>query len=226
MIAVFIIMALVLIVLPILLGRLSGKNPMEIIFGRRVNDTAFSRGNGEESENAGPLQKNSTRQELMVLISDLLSYSRRNHFYCFTPGTLEVNGEVASLSAVIVTRSAVMGFNCFGYGGTVYADMSADRWRQVINGQTIHIDSPVKRNEHQDELLAASLEKIGYGDLKHTVYGVFTAGGVELKNRSGTQCYTAKEIMGVLGSDKVLRDKGLDPQKIGKLLEQQTKKSK
>jgi hypothetical protein len=32
--------------------------------------------------------------------------------------------------------------------------------------------------------------------------------------------------MGVLGSDKVLRDKGLDPQKIGKLLEQQTKKSK
>ncbi len=171
MIAVFIIMALVLIVLPILLGRLSGRSPMEVIFGRRVNDTAFGQGKDGEKEKAGPVQKNSTKQELMTLISDLLSYSRRNHFYCFTPGTLEVNGEVASLSAVIVTRSAVLGFNCFGYG-------------------------------------------------------VFTAGSVELKNRSGTQCYTAKEIMSLLGGDQILRDKGTDPQKVGKLLEQQTKKKR
>ena len=58
MLPVFIIMALVMIVLPIVLGRLSGKSPMEVFFGSRVNSSAFGGGNqAQENKDAGKAEK-------------------------------------------------------------------------------------------------------------------------------------------------------------------------
>ena len=39
---IILIMIAVLIVLPIIFARMSGKNPMEMFFGSRVNDTSFA----------------------------------------------------------------------------------------------------------------------------------------------------------------------------------------
>ena len=79
---IILIMIGVMIVIPVIFARLSGRNPMEIFFGRRVNDTGF--GTGEKKASGGGKkakeEKNSTRNDLMVLISDLTGYARRNHF--------------------------------------------------------------------------------------------------------------------------------------------------
>ena len=52
MIPVYIIVGLVLIGLPVLLGKLTGTNPMEIMFGQRVNNTIFGRKKKEQEDSA------------------------------------------------------------------------------------------------------------------------------------------------------------------------------
>ena len=263
-IPLFIIMALVLIGLPILLGRMSGKSPMEVFFGSRVNNTPFMRKNtgntsenGSESGNDGgkesnpdgggrsggagrsagvqgtgknsgkgvPEAKNSSRQELMQFISTILSYARRNHFYSIVPGTVTIGEDMAVLSAIVVTRSAVLGFNCFGYGGTIYADPGEAQWRQVLGGQERNIDSPVVRNQKQREILERVLAECGYGDLKTEVFGVFTAASANLKNSGNTHCYTVPRLRELLASDKILRDGGIDPRQVGTALGKYQKKA-
>ena len=79
---IILIMIAVMIVIPVIFARLSGKNPMEIFFGRRVNDTGFGAGGKKQDPQAGKKgkeEKNSSRNDLMVLISDLTGYARRNH---------------------------------------------------------------------------------------------------------------------------------------------------
>ena len=240
MLPVYIIMALVLIGLPILLGRLSGKSPMEVFFGDRINNTIFgrkkSKGSGASSADTGennpakgkgsnPPAKNSTKQELLSFVSDLVSYSRRNHFYSIVPGTLSINGETASFACIIVTRQTVLGFNCFGYGGLIFCENGKDTWRQLMNGQETRFDSPAIKNQKQEEILRQVLTACGYPDLRTQVYGVFPAPSASLQHRSGTDCYSHKNMLQLLQNDTYLKDKGVDPQKVGKALEKYVKKA-
>ena len=245
MIPVYVIMALVLIGLPVLLGKLTGKNPMEILFGDRVNNTLFGKKKKEDpstetdekggtrSESSGKkgekgktpsIQRNSSRQELMQTISELLSYARKNHFFCIVPGTLQHGDEVATLAVLIVTRCSVLGFNCFGYGGTVYAGSGDDAWRQVLNGEEKKIDSPVSRNKKQKEILDAVLKECGYLNIRTEIYGVFTASGVILKDHRNTRCCSQKVLMEILKGSHFMEDSGVDPKKIGRTLETHIKK--
>ena len=232
MLPVFIIMALVMIVLPIGLGRLSGKSPMEVFFGSRVKDSAFGAGetkgtDGEKKAKSGgkqEVQAGSTRQELMECISMLLSYARRNRFYCMVPGTVTADGETASLAAVIVTRSAVLGFNCFGYGGKIFASRTDGPWLQNAGDGEKEIDSPTVRNRKQKEILDKALASCGLEGLETRVFGVFTAGSAKLKNSGGTGCVTVRELQEVLGSDRILKDGGVDPKETGARLEACRKK--
>ena len=238
MFAVYIIMALVIIGLPVLLGRISGKSPMEIFFGRRVNDSAFGGDNAsakgtdgaakkEAAQNGGKLSpaRNSTRQELLSFISELVSYSRRNHFYSLVPGTLELEGEVTSFAAVIVSRNAVLGFNCFGYGGDLFCAKDQEKWKQQAGGKESLIESPVRKNMRQQELLEKALELCGFPDVSCQVYGVFTAPSASLKNRGGTNCYTKEEMMNLLAKNEFIKDKGVEPVRIGRALSGLLKKA-
>ena len=236
MLPVIIIMVLVLIVLPIVLGRMSGKNPMEVFFGERVNDTVFGKKksgtdgnqdgkNNEKKKKSGPSARNSTKEELLSSVSQLVSYARRNHFYSIVPGTLMMDDEVATFSVILVTRAAVIGFNSFGYGGDIYCDKGKEKWNQDLGGNKTRIDSPVLKNEKQKEILSGVLKRCGFDDIGYEVYGVFTSPSTVLKNRSGTDCYTQKDMMNVLQGDSFLRDRDVDVQKVGKALEKCIKKA-
>ena len=235
MLPVFIIMVLVLIVLPIVLGKMSGKNPMEVFFGERVNDTVFGKKKNETDDKSGKKDgkkkrsggpaRNSTKEELLSSVSQLVSYARRNRFYSIVPGTLMLDDEVATFSVIIVTRAAVLGFNSFGYGGNIFCDKEKERWNQDLDGNKNRIDSPVLKNEKQKEILSGVLKKCGFDNTAYEVYGVFTSPSAVLKNRSGTDCYTQKDMMNVLQGDRYLRDQGVDVQKVGKALEKYIKKA-
>lgn len=240
MLPVYIIIILVLIVIPILLGRRLGRSPLEVLFGEQANNLFFRKkknGTNADSEDAKgspgkqgkkrkkeTVQKNSSRQELMTAISAFLTYGRRNHFYVIVPGTLMHEDKVASLAAIIVTKGQVLGFNCFGYGGTVHAGFGDDDWRQVLNGEEKTIDSPVVRNRNQREILDAVLKECGYLNMPTEIYGVFTAAGTILKDHKNTHCCTQKAMMEILKGDRFMEDKGIDPVKVGKALEVHVKK--
>jgi hypothetical protein len=251
MIALVAIMALVLIVLPILMGKLTGRSPLEILLGSRANKSIFvkkekaeeaaaeenetngGKGNaagktgtkGAKGKNSGK-EKNSSRQELMTAISGLLSYGRKNRFFCIVPGTLEHGDDVASLAVLMVTRNSVIGFNCFGYGGTIYGAIGNEEWKQVMNGEEISFESPVARNKKQREIVNAVLKECGYPEIRTEIYGVFTAAGVVMRDHRGTYCHTYDAMMETLKGNRFLEDKGVDPLKVGKELEAHCKRQK
>ena len=154
---VILIMVAVLIVLPVIFARISGKNPMEMFFGSRVNKTSFA---GEKPENEKQREpkkgreKNSTKNDIMVLISRLLTYARRNRFYTIVPGTLTIGEQTASLAAVVVTRGCVLGVNCYGFGGSIEGKSGSADWVQTLNGERKSFPSPTVKNEEQRKILA------------------------------------------------------------------------
>ncbi len=226
------IIGLVLIGIPVFLGKRTGQSPMELLFGNQSKNTLFGKrkkdepdsGKKEKDNNASARQKNSSRQELMKTISALLSYGRRNRFYCIIPGTLIHGDEVASLAVLIVTRNSVLGFNCFGYGGTVHVGSGEEPWKQVINGEEKKLESPVVKNKKQKEIVDAVLKECGYPEIKSEIFGVFTASDVVLKDNRNSRCYTQKTMMEVLKGNRFIVDKGVDPRKVGKVLETHVKR--
>lgn len=225
---IILIMIAVLIVIPVIFAKASGKNPMEIFFGSRVNDSRFGPGD-EKKEKKSEKQKeekNSTKNDILVLISDLTSYTRRNHFYMVMPGTLQHKGKTASLAAVVITRGLVLGINCFGYGGKVAAGSGKDDWTQTMNSQKKRFPSPVVKNEEQEKILRSVLKEAGLEGTPCKVIGVFTAPDVALSGIRGTNCYNRDTLKTFLASDTCMTSKDLDPQTIGKALEPFVKRQK
>ena len=206
---VILIMVAVLIVLPVIFARISGKNPMEMFFGSRVNKTSFA---GEKP--------------IMVLISRLLTYARRNRFYTIVPGTLTIGEQTASLAAVVVTRGCVLGVNCYGFGGSIEGKSGSADWVQTLNGERKSFPSPTVKNEEQRKILADVLVDAGYPEVDAQVVGVFTEPKVRFTKVAGKGCYTMDMFRDFLASDMCMRSKDLDPSEIGKKLEAYVKRAK
>lgn len=226
---IILIMIFVMIVLPIIFARMSGKNPMEIFFGSRVKDSAFqsrSAGVGEPEKKNKREEKNSNRRELMIVMSDLTSYARRNRFYMIMPGTLQYNGKTANLAAIIVTRRAVIGVNCFGYGGKITAGSGKDDWTQNLNGEKKKFASPVVKNQEQERILRGVLDAEGLRNVECKVVGAFTASGVQLTGAGGTHCYDRRLLGNYLSSDECMTSRDLIPKEIGEKLEKYIKRQK
>lgn len=220
-IILYLIIAAVLIGLPAFLAKKTGVNPMELIFGDRVNQTPF-RKKEEESSDAKPAPRketNSSRNDLLNLISQLATYARRNHFRLIVPGTLSDNGTTAVLTALLLTRSRVVGINCFGFGGSVQAQPGDADWQQTMNGEKTTFPSPVKKNRQQREIVQNILKETGWPDADVEIIGVFTSPSVRLHQVSKTNCYSKDGFLTYLQNSRFLNDRGLDPKKLEEALE-------
>ena len=246
----------VVIVVPILLAKKAGQDPIEVIFGRRLSGTLFGKKNasseaeGKEpedgSENAG-LQKdtakpsaqkssgrsgksvretNSSKSDLVRLISKLATYARKNHFRLIVPGTVTVNGTTAALAAILITRCGVVGINCFGFGGSVSAGPGDDDWTQTMNGEKISFPSPVKKNRQQREIVQQALADAGWANTPVEIIGVFTSPTVRLSKGSRTNCYTKVNLFNYLYKDRFLKDGGIEPERLEAALEPMILRSK
>ena len=221
-ITIILIMFFVLIVIPIIFARLSGRDPMEVFFGSRVKGSAFAAKDKEEVKKESETkntERNSDRNDLLVTLSDLISYTRRNRFYVIMPGTLQYQDKMANLGAIIITRGAVIGVNCFGYGGTVTAGSGKDDWSQRINGEKKRFESPVVKNGEQEQILKDVLAAEGLQDVESRVIGVFTSPSVQLTGAGGTGCYTRNTLKKYLASDECMVSRNITPKEVGKKLE-------
>ena len=225
-IILYALIVLVLVGIPVVLSRKTGKNPMELLFGKRRNRGAFGSQKKDASDgttgNNPPKtgkQTNSNRNDFMDLISKLATYARRNHFRLIIPGTLSCDGKIAVLTALILTRSGVVGINCFGFGGRVIAAEGEKGWTQVMNGKESTFPSPVRKNRDQEKLVRKVLAEIGRADTDVEIVGVFTSPSLWLSNASGTNCYKKEDALKYLKSDRFMGDKGLDPKALDEALQ-------
>lgn len=211
------IIVLVLLGIPAVISKKLGVKPMEMLFGKLANRGIFKSDKGEgkgAGQSAKPREKqqtNSSRNDLLDLISRLATYARRNHFRMIVPGTLSCDGTIAVLTALILTRSGVIGINCFGFGGRVDAQRGEKDWIQVMNGAQTAFANPVTKNRNQERLVRQVLGEVGFPGAEVEIVGVFTAPSVWLTNAEGTNCYTTQDAMKYLRGDAFLRDGGLDP---------------
>ena len=171
-------------------------------------------------------EKNSTKNDIMVLISRLLTYARRNRFCTIVPGTLTIGERTASLAAVVVTRGCVLGVNCYGFGGSIEGKSGSADWVQTLNGERKSFPSPTVKNEEQRKILADVLVDAGYPEVDAQVVGVFTEPKVRFTKVAGKGCYTMDMFRDFLASDMCMRSKDLDPSEIGKKLEAYVKRAK
>jgi hypothetical protein len=216
------IIVVVLIGVPVLISRKIGIKPMELLFGKMANRGLFKSKKDDSQQSDKPKERkqtNSNRNDMLDLISRLATYARRNHFRLIIPGTLSCNGEMAVLTALIITRCGVVGINCFGFGGRVVAEGGGKDWVQIMNGTQTAFPNPVTKNRNQEALVRRVLEAVGYPTAEVEVVGVFTSPSVWLSNTAGTNCYTKEEAMKVLRGDAYLRDGGLDPRALEAVLQ-------
>ena len=186
---------------------------MEMFFGSRVNDTSFAGEKPENEKQKAPKgrEKNSTKNDIMVLISRLLTYARRNRFYTIVPGTLTIGERTAGLAAIVVTRGCVLGVNCYGFGGSIEGKSGSSDWVQTLNGER--------------KILVDVLTDAGCPEVDAQVVGVFTEPKVRFTKVAGKGCYTMDTFRDYLASDTCMRTKDLDPSEIGKKLEAYVKRA-
>ena len=123
------------------------------------------------------------------------------------------------LTALLITRSKVVGINCFGFGGRVIAKEGEEDWEQIMNGIRTTFPSPIQKNRNQEKIVRQVLEEVGFADTEVEIVGVFTSPNVWLSDAAGSNCYTKDNAMKYLKSESFLADRGLDPQKIEAALE-------
>ena len=84
------IIIVVLLGIPVVISKKTGVKPMEMLFGKMANRGIFKSDKaGEKSDRPREKkQANSSRNDLLELISRLATYARRNHFRLIVPGTL------------------------------------------------------------------------------------------------------------------------------------------
>ncbi len=215
------IIVVVLIGIPVFISRKLGAKPMELLFGKLANRGIFKTDeNGEAKDKPREKkQTNSNRNDMLDLISRLATYARRNRFRMIVPGTLSRDGEMAVLTALIITRCGVVGINCFGFGGRVVAEGGGKDWIQIMNGTQTAFPNPVTKNRNQEALVRRVLEEVGYAGADVKVIGVFTSPSVWLSNTSGTDCYTKEAAIKLLRGDAFLKDGGLDPKALEAVLQ-------
>lgn len=207
------IIIVILLGVPVVISRKFGIKPMEMLFGKMGNRGIF-KSDKDGERNGQPREKqqtNSSRNDLLDLISRLATYARRNHFRMIVPGTLSCDGTIAVLTALILTRSGVVGINCFGFGGRVDAQRGEKDWVQIMNGTQTSFSNPVQKNRNQEKLVRQVLEEVGFAGADVEIIGVFTAPSVWLSNASGTNCYTTEDALKYLRGDAFMKDGGLEP---------------
>ena len=63
---------------------------------------------------------NSMQGELTAIVSQLITFTKRQHYTLVYPGTIQESGQLTTTLALVVTPGGVVGLNCFGFAGEIH----------------------------------------------------------------------------------------------------------
>ena len=213
-----ILVVLLIIAVPVILRRRGKNGPKEERSGSQKRELF-------RLQKLEPRVSNATRADMMELLSALITFSRRNKIGIVFPGTVEYGNEVATLLALLVTKSEVIGVNSFGYGGTVTEGKGDGDWKQHMNGQDIRIKSPVVMNRHQHRICRQAMDAAGMQDISFRVAGVFSNRHVTFADGNGNGFWTRESFFEELKTQLAAEEERIpNPQKVVDQLVAITKK--
>ncbi|ETP72825.1 hypothetical protein UYO_1242 [Lachnospiraceae bacterium JC7] len=227
------IMALVLIFLiPVMASRQGmsyGEYVLSLFTGKkRLYDAAEE----EKRIKSGAKRKerhlfNGKPNEMMQLLSTLMIFVRRNKLGLVYPGTVDNNGNIASIMCFVVTRSRVYGINCFGYAGVINEGSGNKNWKQHINYQDISIQSPVVMDMAQYDLVRDAMDKAGMKEIPLEIKGVFTSRDAVLNNPvSRNDIMTVKGLLDHLREAIKDEEEQFDPNTVARQIKSLVKEIK
>ena len=218
------ILAILLIfLLPMLMRRygLGWEDITRLLFSRLGKKKDYARAGGKGKDKREPWQTNGRSQDIQSLVSTLLIFVRRNKLGLVYPGTVEHKGKMANLVALLVTRSEVIGINCFGFGGTITE--KDGKWNQHMNGADQKIPDPVAGSRKQAEIVRAAMDDNGMAEIPMRVVAVFTSHTVTVRTETEDEddenrVFDTKGLISYLKSC-VAREKGtIDPEAVSRQL--------
>ena len=213
-----ILVVLLIIAVPVILRRRRKNGPKEERSGSQKRELF-------RLQKLEPRVSHATRADMMELLSALITFSRRNKIGIVFPGTVEYGNEVATLLALLVTKSEVIGVNSFGYGGTITKGNGDGDWVQHMNGQDIRIKSPTVMNRQQQWICRQAMDAAGMKEISFRVAGVFSNRHVTLDTGKDCGLWTKDSFFEELKTQLAVEEERIsDPQKVVDQLVAITKK--
>ncbi len=230
-ITIIVVLALVFVVLPAILKKLTGRDFIELLvgrplFGKRKRGEDGSRKDGgaggstskTEDDRDSKKEKNSSNADILSTVSEVVKFARRNQYYVIVPGILKKGDLETKLPVILVMRSGVVAINMFGYGGAVSAKKDDEMWTQTMNGESRQIPSPLQVSARMQQTLKQILREIGYGEVDAAVISVFTEKNVKITGPSATEVVRSSALIGELGKSRYLKTKDVDVRELGDAL--------
>ena len=170
-----------------------------------------------------PWQTNGRSQDLKGLVSTLLIFVRRNKLGLVYPGTVEHDGKLANLVAILVTKEEAIGINCFGFGGTITEQDG--KWNQHMNGADQSIPDPLAGNRRQAEIVRAAMNAKNLENIPLRVVAVFTSRTVSIRSQHADEVFTTEALIAHL-RQCAARGGSLDPEATARQINECVKRIK
>ena len=234
---VMVIIALLLLMLPYLIYRYTGKSVTEYLrfsvltgwinrkgealrerFSGKKRPAKISAGgkNGDKKPDRTPSRHNA-QADYLKFISRLLDFSRKNRLFSILPGNILHNEEAASLTAVLVTKARVIGVMAYAFEGEVIPAKNA-AWQVVEDGETRPVGNLAEEGRHQLELLKGAMQRIGLSGIPCEVMLVFTGNKAVLPADKPAGVMKAEAFFEQCSSRKDLQEGTLSPAETGRKL--------
>lgn len=202
-------------------GRGKGNELLHRVFGALPGDARREKrlAEREERKKKAAEEKNSGRNDVLDLVSMLLSLARQTGGNLVYPGALTDGVHQTSLIGVLITKKMAVGINVFGFSGTVKADREKGAWTQTMNGQTKQIPNPIERCDQQKQQLEGILASAGLSSIPVTVLPVFTSKTVVLTGALKGRCYKSDMLKEALTREEFSGDGPIAVKEAGKKLQ-------
>lgn len=231
------IIAMLLLMLPYLIRRYSGRSVTELLrpsallngidnLAARLRGRLFGRGKAQrggaelsrprEAENERSRARRraeNARNDYLKALSELLAFTRKNHLFAVVPGNLAYQGKTAELDALIVTRAKIVGILAYSFGGTIECRSDGEDWQVTDEEGARALGSPVREADAQDELVRGALLAGHLGDVPYQTVMLFTGSDAVLTGERPQGSCTREELFRMLEGGG-----SLDPREIGKRL--------
>lgn len=244
------IIALLLLMLPFLIKRYTGKSVTEwvrlsvIVDGiQSIADKARFKlfGKTPPGEDAKTFADRSVKKpaavspeksrsagavqnEYLRFIAEAVNFGRRNKLFTIVPGNLRCGEEEADLTMIIVTHARVIGVMAIPSGGEITCTKNGSSWKQTAGGVTENIGDLSSRHSLQHELVSNTLRKEGMGRIVYETAMVFTGRDTTLTGARPECAFTGKQFFESLQTQADLQSGSLDPKQTGMKINQLRRK--
>ena len=244
------IIALLLLMLPYLIRRYTGKSVTEWVRLSVIIDGIQSAADklrfrlfgktppGEDAKSFAEKKKKqpapvspernrsagAVQNEYLRFVAEAVNFGRRNRLFTIVPGNIRCGEEEADLTMVIVTHARVIGVMAIPSDGEIICAKNGAAWKQKAGGVTETIGDPGSRYRHQHELVSNALRKEGMGRLVYETAVVFTGSGTTLTGTRPEYAFTAAQFFESLQTQADLQSGSLDPKQTGARINQLRRK--